>query len=91
MAIPFQSWRPTKSEADLLIDMLKARIPEAKIAAFFYIDVRTLRNFLQRLSASMDAPYSEPPPPPQPALRPAPTQRMRAETYFDKTGGNSNG
>ena len=35
MAVLFQSWRPTKSEADLLIDMLKARIPEAKIAAFF--------------------------------------------------------
>jgi len=35
MAIPFRSWRPTKSEADLLIDMLNARIPKVKIAAFF--------------------------------------------------------
>jgi hypothetical protein len=35
MAVPFQSWRPTKSEADLLIDMLTARMSKAKIAAFF--------------------------------------------------------
>jgi len=82
MAVLFQSWRPTKSEADLLTDMRTARIPEAKIAAFFYIDVRTLRNFLQRLSAAMDAPYSESPPPPQPSLRPAATPRIRDESLL---------
>jgi hypothetical protein len=47
MAIPFRSWRPTKSEADLLIDMLTARLAPAKIAKTLYVDVRTLRNFLR--------------------------------------------
>jgi hypothetical protein len=83
MAIPFRSWRPTKSEADLLIDMLTAGIPKAKIASFFYIDVRTLRNFLERLEAVMDTPYPELPLPPRPP-RHAPTPRIRAEAYFDK-------
>jgi hypothetical protein len=32
MAIPFRSWSPTKSEADLLVDMLTARLAPAKIA-----------------------------------------------------------
>jgi hypothetical protein len=82
MAIPFRSWCPTKSEADLLIDMLTARLAPAKIAKTLYIDVRTLRNFLGRLEAVMDTPYPELPLPPLPP-RPAPTPRIRAEAYFD--------
>jgi hypothetical protein len=82
MAIPFRSWRPTKSEADLLIDMLTARLAPAKIAKTLYIDVRTLRNFLGRLEAVMDAPYPDLPLPPRPP-RHAPTLRIRAEAYFD--------
>ena len=63
MAIPFRSWRPTKSEADLLVDMLTARLAPAKIAKTLYVDVRTLRNFLERLEAVMDAPYPDFAPP----------------------------
>jgi hypothetical protein len=59
MAIPFRSWSPTKSEADLLVDMLTARLAPAKIAKTLYIDVRTLRNFLERLDAAMDTSYPE--------------------------------
>jgi hypothetical protein len=75
MAIPFRSWRPTKSEADLLVDMLTARLAPAKIAKTLYIDVRTLRNFLGRLDAAMDTPCPELPLPPRPP-RPAPTLRI---------------
>jgi hypothetical protein len=76
MAIPFRSWRPTKSEADLLVDMLTARLAPTKIAKTLYIDVRTLRNFLERLEAVMDAPYPDLPLPPRPP-RHAPTLRIR--------------
>jgi hypothetical protein len=40
MAIPFRSWRPTKSEADLLIDMLTARLAPAKMS---FAKVKTRR------------------------------------------------
>jgi hypothetical protein len=40
MAIPFRSWRPTKGEADLLVDMLTARLAPAKIAKTLYIDTK---------------------------------------------------
>jgi hypothetical protein len=50
----------------LLVDMLTARMPKAKIAAFLHIDVRTLTAFMHRLSAAADAPYPEPPPLPPP-------------------------
>jgi hypothetical protein len=83
MAIPFRSWRPTKSEADLLIDMLTARLAPAKIAKTLYIDVRTLRDFLGRLEAVMDTPSPEWPLPQRPP-RPATTPIIRAEAYFDK-------
>jgi hypothetical protein len=33
-------WHPTKSEASLLVDLLVARMPPAKIAEFLHIDVR---------------------------------------------------
>jgi hypothetical protein len=55
-------WHPTKAEASLLVDLLVARMPPAKIAAFLHIDVRTLTAFMHRLSAAADAPYPEPPP-----------------------------
>jgi hypothetical protein len=32
MAIPFLSWRPMKSEADLLVDMLTARLAPANMS-----------------------------------------------------------
>jgi len=37
-----QRWTPTKAEAELLVDMLTARLSQAKIAKALYIDVRTL-------------------------------------------------
>jgi len=42
MTAIFQRWAPTKAEAELLVDMLTARLSQAKIAKALYIDVRTL-------------------------------------------------
>ena len=56
MTAIFQRWTPTKAEADLLVDMLTARLSQAKIAKALYIDVRTLKAFLARLDAAADAP-----------------------------------
>jgi hypothetical protein len=55
MTANFQRWTPTKAEADLLVDMLTARLAPAKIAKALYIDVRTLRAYLARLSAAAEA------------------------------------
>ena len=61
MAANFQRWTPAKAEADLLVDMMTARLAPAKIAKALYIDVRTLRAYLARLSAAAEAPYPEAP------------------------------
>ena len=89
MTAPFKCWRPTKPEADLLIDMLTARMPKAKIAAFLYIDVRTLTAFMHRLSAAADAPCPEPPPLRPPPPKGPPTSRVVAERLFASDGVNS--
>ena len=62
MTAIFQRWTPTKAEADLLVDMMTARLAPAKIAKALYIDVRTLTAYLARLSAAAEAPYHESPP-----------------------------
>jgi hypothetical protein len=49
-------WAPTGAQADLLVDMLTARLDRAKIAAALGIDVATLRSYLERLAAAQDAP-----------------------------------
>jgi hypothetical protein len=49
-------WRPTRAQAELLIDMQTARLPAATIAAALGIDVATLRSYLERLAAAEDAP-----------------------------------
>jgi hypothetical protein len=70
MTAIFQRWTPTKAEAELLVDMLTARLAPAKIAKTLYIDVRTLTAYLARLSAAAEAPYPEAPPlPPRAQLR----------------------
>jgi hypothetical protein len=81
MTAIFQRWTPTKAEADLLVDMLTARLSQAKIAKALYIDVRTLKAFLARLDAAADAPAPEMPlPPPKPPRLVAP--RVVAERLF---------
>jgi hypothetical protein len=78
-------WHPTKAEASLLVDLLVARMPPAKIANSFGIDVRTLTAYLARLSAAADAPYPDTPmplPPPTRALAP----RIVAERLFASDG-----
>lgn len=80
-------WHPTKAEADLFVDMLTARIPLAKVAAFFHIDVQTLTAFLHRLSAAVDAPYPDLPIPlPTPPPTRAPESRVVAERLFAGDG-----
>jgi hypothetical protein len=51
-------WTPTRAQADLLVDMLTARLDRAKIAQRLNIDEATLRSYLERLAAAEDAPYS---------------------------------
>jgi hypothetical protein len=53
-----EKWRPTRSEQELLIDMLTARLDRAKIVAALGIDEATLRSYLERLAAAEDAPCS---------------------------------
>jgi hypothetical protein len=79
-------WHPTKAEASLLVDLLVARMPPAKIAAFLHIDVRTLTAFMHRLSAAADAPYPEPPPLPPLPRKEAPSPRIVAERLFAGDG-----
>jgi predicted transcriptional regulator len=45
-------WTPTREQAELLIDMLTARLPPARIAQRLNIDVATLRSYLERLRAA---------------------------------------
>jgi len=71
MTAIFQRWTPTKAEAELLVDMLTARLPPEKIARTLYIDVRTLKAYLVRLSAAAGAPYPDVPPLP-PRSQPVP-------------------
>jgi hypothetical protein len=49
-------WTPTSEQAELLVDMLTARLDRAKIAAALGIDVETLVDYLERLAAAQDAP-----------------------------------
>jgi DNA-binding CsgD family transcriptional regulator len=49
-------WTPTSAQAELLIDMLTARLPAARIAQRLNIDVATLKAYLERLAAAEDAP-----------------------------------
>jgi hypothetical protein len=82
MTAIFQRWTPTKAEADLLVDMLTARLAPAKIAKTLYIDVRTLTAFLARLSAAAEAPYPEIPPRSQPVI-----PRIVADRLFCREDG----
>jgi hypothetical protein len=86
MTAIFQRWAPTKAEAELLVDMLVAKLTPAKIAKFFHIDVRTLKAFLERLSAAADAPCPEPPPLPPLPREEAPASRILAERLFAGDG-----
>jgi hypothetical protein len=58
-------WTPTHAEAELLVDMLTARLPAARIAQRLNIDVATLRSYMAGLAAAEDAPYPEVTLPPQ--------------------------
>jgi hypothetical protein len=49
-------WTPTSEQAELLVDMLTARLDRAKIASALGIDVETLVDYLERLAAAQDAP-----------------------------------
>lgn len=51
-------WSPAKEQREWLIDALTARLDRAKIAAAMGIDVATLVDYLERLSAAEDAPYA---------------------------------
>src|SRR5580704_16237752 len=77
-------WHPTKAEASLLVDLLVARMPKAKIAEFLHIDERTLAAYMHRLSAAADAPYPDTPMPlPMPPQPPKePLHRYVAEFDF---------
>jgi hypothetical protein len=85
MTAAFKWWRPTKPEADLLIDMLTARMPK-EIAAFL-IDVRTLTAFMHRLSAAADAPCPEPLPFRPPPPKGPPASRIVADRLFYREDG----
>ena len=87
MTAIFQRWAPTKAEAELLVDMLTARLSQAKIAKALYIDVRTLKAFLARLSAAAEAPgpdYEIPSAPPR--SQPV-TTRIVADRLFCREDG----
>jgi DNA-binding CsgD family transcriptional regulator len=43
-------WTPAHAEAELLVDMLTARLPAARIAQRLNIDVATLRSYMARLA-----------------------------------------
>lgn len=49
-------WTPTRAQAELLIDMLTARLPAEKIAQRLNVDVAALKEYLARLAAAEDAP-----------------------------------
>jgi hypothetical protein len=81
MTAIFQRWAPTKAEAELLVDMLTARLAPAKIAAFLFIDVRKrVLGAAGRGGGRASCP--EPPPFRPPAPKGPPTSRVVAERLF---------
>ena len=83
-------WHPTKAEASLLVDLLVARMPKAKIAEFLHIDEPTLAAYMHRLSAAADAPYPDTPMPlpmPPPPPKGAPASRIVAGRLFCREDG----
>jgi hypothetical protein len=52
------TWSPPPEQHELFIDMLVARLPLALIAERHGVDVATLREYLERLAAAQDAPWS---------------------------------
>jgi hypothetical protein len=78
-----QRWRPTKAEAELLVDMTTARLAPAKIAATLGIDLSVLRDYVHRLSAAARAPWPDTPLPLPP--RPSPdVPRVLAARLFSR-------
>ena len=49
-------WSPPREQAELLVDMMTARLPVERIAQRLNVDVETLAEYLARLAAAEDAP-----------------------------------